>query len=134
MYHCLSVCRSIFMILSSSGISLNRHQCAVSVYMRYDVYNLYCRNMYSRISEILHRSFSSLCLFQRVLSSYPLYLPFLIFLLSGCSHSAVTPIFLLAIMLMQTLVSISLFRLSLPLYCRSSFVYLPCLTSYDFSS
>lgn len=85
MYHCLSVWRSIFMILSSSGISLNRHQCAVSVYVLHGVYNLSCRNVYSRISDILHRSFSSLYCFQSVLSSYPH--TFIFFYVSGCSCS-----------------------------------------------
>ncbi len=118
------------MILSSWGISLSRHQCAIHVYMRCGEYNLFCHNVYSHISDILHNSFSSLCCSQIVLLSYLLYLPIYV---SGCSHSnGYTLIFLLVVT--HTLGSISLFRPSLLLYCRNNSVYRPCLISYDFFS
>ena len=102
MYHCLSVWSSIFMILSSSVISLNRHQCAVSDYVLHGVYNLSCRNVYSRISDILHRSFSSLYCFQSVLSSYPH--TFLFFYMFGCNRFYwLHPIFYLRLCLCKRL-------------------------------
>lgn len=59
--------------------------------MRSCEYNLFCRIAYNCISDILQTSFSSLCYFQIVLLSYPLYLPY--FMCQGVAVPRLHPFF-----------------------------------------